>query len=194
MPDDGVELVSREDAGEAAGHDDLRGRAGSGTGHDGVDRQHDERRFGQSAVLAHPLVDPGGALQAARTPMNDPCDREQRHAHSGARPPGDRSARQDGSQQMVALVGNVLDPCNTRQHAERWMDLPDIARRERHRWRRVAQSAPRSVARAQRDWVAHGQPAVEQLDRRITRAEHRVAELETHARVRQRWLAEHSSL
>jgi len=78
-----------------------------------------------------------------------------------------------------------------RQHAEHWLDLPDIARRERHRWRRVAQSAARSAARAQRGWDAHGQPAVEQLDSRITRAEHRVTELETGARFRQRWLAEH---
>ena len=81
-----------------------------------------------------------------------------------------------------------------RQHAEHWMHLPHVGRRERHRWRRVAQSATRTEARAQRDWIAHSQPAVEQLDRRITRAEHRVAELETHARFRQRWLAEHPEL
>ena len=37
-----------------------------------------------------------------------------------------------------------------RQHAEHWMDLPHVARRERHRWRRVAQSAARTEARAQR--------------------------------------------
>jgi hypothetical protein len=81
-----------------------------------------------------------------------------------------------------------------RQHAEHWLDLPHIARRERHRWRRVAQSAARSAARAQRDWIAYGQPAVDQLDRRITRAEHRVAELETDARFRLRWLAQHPEL
>jgi conjugative relaxase-like TrwC/TraI family protein len=81
-----------------------------------------------------------------------------------------------------------------RQHAEQWLNLPHIARRERHRWRRIAQSAARSAARAQRDWISHGQPGVEQLDRRITRAEHRAAELETHARFRQRWLAEHPEL
>jgi conjugative relaxase-like TrwC/TraI family protein len=81
-----------------------------------------------------------------------------------------------------------------RQHAEHWLDLPDVGRRERHRWRRIAQSAARSEARAQRDWIAHRQPAVEQLDRRITKAEHRVAELETDARFRQRWLAEHPEL
>ena len=81
-----------------------------------------------------------------------------------------------------------------RQDAELWLDLPHIARRERHRWRRVAQSADRSAARARRDWISHGQPAVEQLDRRITRAEHRLADLKTHARFRQRWLAEHPEL
>lgn len=81
-----------------------------------------------------------------------------------------------------------------RQNAEHWMDAPNIARRDPHRWGRVAQSAARSEARAQSDWIAHGQPAIEQLDRRITRAEHRVAELETDARFRQRWLAEHPEL
>jgi conjugative relaxase-like TrwC/TraI family protein len=81
-----------------------------------------------------------------------------------------------------------------RQHAEHWSELPHIARRERHRWRRVAQSAARSAARAQQDWIAHGQPAVDQLDHRITRAEHRVAELETDARFRRRWLAQHPEL
>jgi conjugative relaxase-like TrwC/TraI family protein len=81
-----------------------------------------------------------------------------------------------------------------RQHAEHWLDLPHIARRERHRWRRVAQSAAWSAARAQRDWIAHGQPAGEQLNLRITRAERRVAELETDARFRERWLAEHPEL
>jgi hypothetical protein len=77
-----------------------------------------------------------------------------------------------------------------RQHAEHWMDLPHIGRRERHRWWRAA----RAEARAKRDWIAHGLPAVEQLDRRITRAEHRVAELETDARFRRRWLAQHPEL
>jgi hypothetical protein len=81
-----------------------------------------------------------------------------------------------------------------RQHAEHRLNLPHNARRERHRWRRVAQSAARSAARAQGDWTSYGQPAVEQLDRRITRAEHRVANLETDARSRQQWLAEHPEL
>jgi hypothetical protein len=81
-----------------------------------------------------------------------------------------------------------------RQHAEHWTDLPHVGRRERHRSRRVGQSAARAEARAERDWISHGQPAVEQLDRRINRAEHRLAELETDARFRQRWLAEHPEL
>jgi hypothetical protein len=81
-----------------------------------------------------------------------------------------------------------------RQHAEHWMRLPHVGRRERHRWRRVAQSAAETEARAQQDWIAHGQPAVDKLDRRITKAEHRVAELETEARFRRRWLGEHPEL
>jgi hypothetical protein len=81
-----------------------------------------------------------------------------------------------------------------RRHAEHWMDLPHVGRRDRHRWRRVAQSAARAEARAKRDWISHGQPAVEQLERRITRADHRVAELETDARFRRRWLAQHPEL
>jgi conjugative relaxase-like TrwC/TraI family protein len=81
-----------------------------------------------------------------------------------------------------------------RQHAEHRMHLPHVGRGERLRWRRVAQSAARADARAQRDWIGHRQPAVEQLDRRITRAERRVAELETDARFRQQWLAQHPEL
>jgi hypothetical protein len=78
-----------------------------------------------------------------------------------------------------------------RQHAEHWMHLPHVGRRERHRWRRLA---ARTEARAQRDWISHGQPAVEQLDRSITRADQRVAELETDAWFRRRWLADHPEL
>jgi hypothetical protein len=81
-----------------------------------------------------------------------------------------------------------------RQHAEHWMHLPHVGRRERHRWRRVAQSAARTEAQAQGDWVAHGQPAVDRLDRRITTAEQRVAELDTDARFRRQWLAKHPEL
>jgi hypothetical protein len=65
---------------------------------------------------------------------------------------------------------------------------------ERHRRRRVVQSAARSASRARRDWIAHRLPAVEQLDRRITRAQRRVAELETDARFRRQWLAQHAEL
>jgi conjugative relaxase-like TrwC/TraI family protein len=81
-----------------------------------------------------------------------------------------------------------------RQDAERWMHVPHLGRRERHRRRRVAQAAARSAARARRDWIAHRLPAVEQLDCRITRAQRRVAELETDARFRRRWLAQHAEL
>ena len=81
-----------------------------------------------------------------------------------------------------------------REHALRWVDLPHVGRRERHRWHRVAQSAARSEARAARDWATHGEPALKHVDRRITRAEHRVGELESDARFRDRWLAEHPDL
>jgi conjugative relaxase-like TrwC/TraI family protein len=81
-----------------------------------------------------------------------------------------------------------------RQYAEHCAGLPHVGRRERHRWRRVAQSAARTEARAKRNWISHGHPIVEQLDHRITRAEHRVAELETDARFRCRWLAQHPEL
>jgi hypothetical protein len=77
------------------------------------------------------------------------------------------------------------------EHAQRRMDLPHVGRRERHRWRRIAHSALRSEARAVRDWATHAQPARQHLDRKIIRAEHRVAGLECDARFRQRWLAEH---
>jgi conjugative relaxase-like TrwC/TraI family protein len=86
------------------------------------------------------------------------------------------------------------DTRRQREHAERWLDLPALGRRERHRWRRIAESAARAEALAERDWVDHAQPALEQLDRRITTARHRVAELETDARFRQRWIAEHPQL
>jgi hypothetical protein len=81
-----------------------------------------------------------------------------------------------------------------RQDAERWIHVPHLGRRDRHRRRRVAQAAARSASRARRDWIAHWLPAVEQLDRRITRAQRRVAELETDVRFRRRWLAQHAEL
>jgi conjugative relaxase-like TrwC/TraI family protein len=92
-------------------------------------------------------------------------------------------------------VAHQLDDTRRqRQHAERWLDLPALGRRERHRWRRIAESAARAEALAERDWADHAQPALEQLDRSITTARHRVAELETDARFRQRWIAEHPQL
>ena len=45
--------------------------------------------------------------------------------------------------------------------------------------------------RTVRDWATHAQPARQHLDRKIIRAEHRVAGLEDYGRFRQRWLAEH---
>jgi conjugative relaxase-like TrwC/TraI family protein len=81
-----------------------------------------------------------------------------------------------------------------RQHAQRWMDRPNIGRRERHRWRRLASAAASAQARADRDWATRAKPAAQELDRKITQAEHRVGELEGEARFRDRWLAEHPEL
>jgi conjugative relaxase-like TrwC/TraI family protein len=81
-----------------------------------------------------------------------------------------------------------------RQHAEHWLDHPNVGRRERHHWRRKAVAAARAEARAQRDWATHTQPALEQLDRTTTRAEHRVAELESEGRFRHRWLTDRPDL
>jgi hypothetical protein len=61
-------------------------------------------------------------------------------------------------------------------------------------WRRIATAAARSEARAVRDWATHTRPTLEHLDRRITRAEHRVAQLEADTRFRYRWLGEHPDL
>ena len=74
------------------------------------------------------------------------------------------------------------------------MSLPRVGRRERYRWRRIALSAARTEVRAAQDWATHAQPAVEHIDRMITRAENRIAELQTEARFRHRWLAEHPEL
>jgi conjugative relaxase-like TrwC/TraI family protein len=81
-----------------------------------------------------------------------------------------------------------------RQQAQRWSDRPDIGRQERHRWRRIALSGARTEARATHDWATHAQPALEHIDRNITRAENRVAELESEVRFRYRWLAENPNL
>jgi AAA domain len=77
------------------------------------------------------------------------------------------------------------------QHAEACIDRPDVGRRERSRWRRVALSAARAEAQAERDWATRGQPAVDHLAGRINRAENRVAQLEGDARFRDRWLDEY---
>jgi hypothetical protein len=69
-----------------------------------------------------------------------------------------------------------------------------MGRRERHHWRRLARVAAAAEANAQQDWTTHAKPAAETLDRRIVRAEHRVADLESQAPFRHRWLAEHPEL
>jgi conjugative relaxase-like TrwC/TraI family protein len=81
-----------------------------------------------------------------------------------------------------------------RQHAQHWIDLPDLGRRERHSWRRKVVAAARAEARAQQDWATHTQPALEHVDRKITPVGHRVAELESDARFRYRWLGDHPDL
>ena len=48
--------------------------------------------------------------------------------------------------------------------------------------------------RAQLEWITHSQPVAETLDRRITTAEHRVADFERQATFRGRWLEEHPDL
>jgi conjugative relaxase-like TrwC/TraI family protein len=67
-------------------------------------------------------------------------------------------------------------------------------RRERHHWRRLARAAAAAEARAQQDWTTHAKTATETLDRRIIRAERRVADLESQATFRGRWLDEHPEL
>ncbi|MGH9214943.1 MAG: MobF family relaxase [Acidimicrobiales bacterium] len=79
------------------------------------------------------------------------------------------------------------------EQARIWMDRPGTRRRERHRWRRIASDAARAEARATQDWAAH-RPVAERLDRQITQAAHRVAELESQGRFRRRWLNEHPDL
>jgi hypothetical protein len=69
-----------------------------------------------------------------------------------------------------------------------------MGRRERHHWRRLARVAAAAEASAQQDWTTYAKPEAETLDRRIVRAEHRVADLESQAAFRQRWLAEHPEL
>jgi len=54
--------------------------------------------------------------------------------------------------------------------------------------------AASAEARAQQQWTTHTKPAAETLDRRIARAQHRVADLDSQAAFRRRWLAEHPDL
>ncbi len=77
-----------------------------------------------------------------------------------------------------------------RRTAERRAQLA-VARREGHQWRRLVRVAASAEARAQQDWITHTAPVAERLDRRITAAEHRVADLESQAAFHSRWLAEH---
>ncbi|MGH9190967.1 MAG: AAA family ATPase [Acidimicrobiales bacterium] len=81
-----------------------------------------------------------------------------------------------------------------RQHAEHWMGLPHVARRERYRWRRIAVSAARAEGRAEQARKTHTKPLVQRLDRKIAHVERRVAELHGEARFRLGWLAEHPVL
>jgi conjugative relaxase-like TrwC/TraI family protein len=81
-----------------------------------------------------------------------------------------------------------------RQDAQHWVDRPDVRRRDRNRWRRLAAAAARAESRAACDWVTHAEPVARRLGHRITRAEHRFADLESQATFRRRWLAEHPEL
>jgi AAA domain len=81
-----------------------------------------------------------------------------------------------------------------RQHAHLLMDRPVIGRWERNRWRRIDRSAVRTEALAEQEWATHAKPVAEHLDRKITRTERHVAELESQAGFRQRWLNEHPEL
>ncbi|HET6833819.1 MAG TPA: MobF family relaxase [Acidimicrobiales bacterium] len=80
-----------------------------------------------------------------------------------------------------------------RRTAERRAQLAE-GRRERHHWRRLVRVASSAEARAQQDWITHTAPVAEGLDRGITTAEHRVADLEGQAAFRGRWLEQHPDL
>jgi conjugative relaxase-like TrwC/TraI family protein len=81
-----------------------------------------------------------------------------------------------------------------RHEAQLWVDRPDVRRRERSRWRRRAASAAGAESQVARDWVTRAEPVARRLDHRITAAEDRIAELESQAGFRRRWLAEHPEL
>jgi conjugative relaxase-like TrwC/TraI family protein len=80
-----------------------------------------------------------------------------------------------------------------RRTAERRAQLA-VGRRERHHWRRLVGVAASVEARARQDWITHTAPVAERLDRGITTAKHRVADLEGQAAFHSRWLAEHPHL
>jgi uncharacterized coiled-coil protein SlyX len=82
---------------------------------------------------------------------------------------------------------------NERRTAEYRSRVP-VGRRERRRWQRMARIAASAELRAQEDWSTHAKPVADRLDRRIVVAERRVADLESQATFRQRWLAEHPEL
>jgi conjugative relaxase-like TrwC/TraI family protein len=137
------------------------------------------------ALGRHAPPDVTAELTTARANLDSLCrsrDDLTRGTGRGHDTPAGRAARQ------------LNQARHQREHAQHQVDLPYTGRRERHRWRRTAQSAARSEARAARDWASHTPLALEYIDRRITGAEHRVAELEIDVRFRHRWLAEHPEL
>jgi conjugative relaxase-like TrwC/TraI family protein len=81
-----------------------------------------------------------------------------------------------------------------RHNAQLWVDRPDVRRRQRNRWRRLAAVSARAESQAARYWATHAEPVARRLDHRITRAEHRIGDLESQAAFRRRWLAEHPEL
>ncbi|HZA78729.1 MAG TPA: hypothetical protein VE623_20320 [Acidimicrobiales bacterium] len=69
-----------------------------------------------------------------------------------------------------------------------------MRRREQRHWRRLARVAASAEHRAHHDWTTHTAPIAEKLDRGITRAQHRVADLQSQAAFRDHWLADHPDL
>jgi hypothetical protein len=137
------------------------------------------------ALERHAPPDVTAEVTAARTDLDRLRQDRDDLAHGTGRwqhRPAGRAARQ------------LAQARHERQHAQRWLDLPHVGRRERHRWRRIATDAARTEARAERDWVAHTQPVADDLDRKITRAEQRVSALAGDARFCHRWLAQRPDL
>jgi conjugative relaxase-like TrwC/TraI family protein len=69
-----------------------------------------------------------------------------------------------------------------------------VRRRLRHRWRRLAKVTAATEARARQDRTVHAEPVATALDHKIAGAERHVADLESEAAFRGRWLAEHPEL